>query len=385
MNFNLPILLIFLASGTAIAGQKVVEIGLASNFSEISQSSSNPFGGYFKDGVLLAVKDARKKLEAKGIKIHFQEFDYGTDQLRALKAAKDAIASSAIAVLGYNWSSHALLAGPLHQKAGLPMLTPSATASRLSAMGAFVHLGAFDNAFMGETLARVARTRLKAKTAAIVVAEDCAYCHDLADGFEAEFKKNGGVITLRAGVTENQRDFSGVADQLKLNPPEVILVPNYELVSVRIVSALIERGIRAPFLGGDGWGDIGEEFYKILNGRELKAFTVSHWHPDLRTKESVSFKKNYERAYGKAANDTAVLAYDSMSLLIQAILVAKSYTRNEIETALNSIHNFQGATGRFRYGSSGAPAKSIVLLSANQSRFQVVGILEPPKSKGASL
>lgn len=45
-------LIIFLGvlSSFAHTKQKTIEIGLASNFSEISSSSSNPYGNYFEKG-----------------------------------------------------------------------------------------------------------------------------------------------------------------------------------------------------------------------------------------------------------------------------------------------------------------------------------------------
>jgi len=381
-TFIIFTLLLSIGAVSKSALSQEVRIGLASNFSEVSLSTSNPYGDYFRKGVNLALKDAEPALKKRGIKIAFDEFDYGTNQLRVTDAAKKAASSSVLAVLGYNLSPHALLAAPIHQAAKLAMITPSATANRLAGMGPYVHMGSFDNDFMGATLARVANEKVKAKRAAIVVAEDCAYCHDLADAFERDFKASGGEITARVGVLESQRDFSEAAKELKKKNTDVILVPNYELVSIRIISALIDGGINRPFLGGDGWGDIGEEFYKVLGGKDLRGFSVSHWHPDLKTKASISFSKRFEGAYHVQANDTAVLAYDSANLLFQAIIKTKNLTREGVEKSLSQITHFNGATGTFRYRSgSAAPEKSIVLLSTNKTRFQVAEVLEPRSVK----
>ncbi len=358
-----------------------VPIGIASNFSEVSLSTSNPYGDYFRKGVELAVQDSSEALSKKKIQIKFTEFDYGTNQVKVMEAARKAVASDVIAVLGYNFSSHALLAGPIHQTAKLPMITPSATANRIDDIGSYVHMASFTNSFMGQGLANFALTELKAKSAAIVVNAECAYCNDLALAFENQFRSKGGTLTYQIQTLENDKDFSSPIAQLKKRPVDVILVPNYELPSTRIVAALKDAGIDGPFLGGDGWGDVGEEFYKVLGKRTVKAFSVSHWHPDLKTKRSLDFKKKFFKKYKVEPNDTAVLAYDSMKLLIQAILDSKSYTRDAINDSIARIKEYSGVTGEFRYpNAASAPSKSMVLLTAGPTRFQIYKVI--PYRKG---
>lgn len=359
------------------ATEKIVSIGLASNFSELSTSSSNPFGGYFKSAIMLALKESEARLEKKNIKIKIEEFDYGTSDVRVLEAAKKAAESDVISVLGYNFSSHALLAAPIHQQAKLPLITPSATANRIGSLGSYVHQGCFENDFMGETLAKVASQRLKAKKAAIVVAADCAYCTDLAKAFETQFTKNGGTISVSIPVLQDDKDFTSVYNKLKNTSFDVVLVPNQELVSARIIETLGRRGIRTSFLGGDGWGNIGQKFFGILKGIDLQGYSVSHWHPDDNSIRSKKFVSAYEKEFGKQPNDTAVLAYDSMLLLIEALLKAKEYTRTGMEEALNTIDKFEGVTGRFVFQKDHAPRKSIVLLAASNLKFKVVERIDP--------
>lgn len=358
-----------------------VRIGLASNFSEPSSSSSNPYGDYFRDGVRLALQESGARLEKKGVQIQTEEFDYGTNQFHVLEAANKAAASNVIAVLGYNFSSHALLAAPIHQAAGLPMLTPSATADRVGTMGKFVHTGCFNNSFMGQTLAKVARKRLKAQSAAVIVAADCAYCQDLAHAFEQSFAASGGKVTVRAEVLESDTDFTNTVTKLKQQSFDVILVPNQELNSARIISAVLKAGINKPFLGGDGWGNVGQEFFSVLGGQDLQGYSVSHWHPDEETSRSKHFVSDYVQKFGKQPNDTSVLAHDATLLLVEAILRTKQYTRVGVEDAINSIQRFDGVTGKAIFSTKSAPRKSLVLLSANKSRFKVLETIEPGESK----
>lgn len=365
-------------SATAFAAKTEVAIGLASNFSEVSSSSSNPFGGYFRDGVTLALEKAKPLLDKRGIALKVEEFDYGISDAKVLEAAQKAAASNVVAVLGYNFSSHALLAAPIHQKFELPMLTPSATANRIASLGSYIHQGCFDNDFMGETLARVAINRLKAKSAAIVAAADCAYCTDLARAFETEFKKSGGTISVSVPLLQDDKNLQPVIDQLKGKNFDVILVPNQELSSARVISAILNAGINKPFLGGDGWGNVGQEFFGILKNQKLTGYSVSHWHPDAKSKLSKEFVAAYQKSFGKTPNDTSVLAYDSTALLVDVVLRASTFTRKGIEDAFNKTKTFSGVTGKFVFQPKRAPLKSLVLLEANSSKFKVLEIIDPP-------
>jgi len=375
---KLPTILGLAIFGSAFAAeQSNVVIGLASNFSEVSTGSSNPYGGYFKDGVTLALKQSEARLRARGIKINLQEFDYGTSDIKVLEATRNAIKSPAIAVLGYNYSSNALLAAPLHHEAKLPMLTPSATANRLGSFGRYVHMASFSNAFMGETLAKVAKSKLSATKAVVLPAANCAYCSDLAESFSTHFQKLGGSVVVNLPILNDDTVFSDVIEKLKLQKFDVVFIPNQELTSARLIAALSKAGVKVPFMGADGWGNVGQEFFGILNDAKFSGFSTSHWHPDLKDKASLDFIASYKASFGKMPNDTSVLAYDSTLLLVDALLKAKSLNREGVENSLNQMTSFKGVTGKFVMSANQAPRKSLVLLKTNNKRFQVVDSISP--------
>ena len=366
-----------ISAATAHAIDKVVTLGLASNFSDVSTSTSNPFGDYFRDGVNLALAQSGEKLKQHGISVITQEFNYGTEAVMAGRIAGEAAKSSAIAVLGYNWSSHALIAAAIHQQSKLPMISPSASADRLGRMGRYIHTECFDNSFMADGLARVAVEKLNAKTAGIVVGSDCAYCRDLADTFKRQFEKLGGHVIVELPILRTDKNFDVAATKIKSVNPDVILVPNQELVSAQIISSVLRTGLRRPFLGGDGWGDVGAQFFQILNGQPLTGYSVSHWHPDLKDATSRKFIADYRNKFGKNPNDTSVLAYDATKIFVEALIQAKIKDREGLEDALNHMTHYTGVTGSFKFQVDRAPIKSIVLLKNGTDKFEVAGSLQP--------
>ena len=369
--------------GVSIASAKeTVQIGLASNFSELSTVSFNPFGGYFKDAIELAVSDNKSLLNKAGIELDLKIYDYGIDDINVMKKVKEAAASKPIAIIGYNYSSAALLAAPVHIQEKLPMLSPSASANRLSTFGKYIHLGSFNNQFMVETLAKIATTILNKKKILILTAVNCAYCVDLANSFSEEVKKYNGKIVKNISLLQEDTDFTKIAEEAKSLNFDAVFVPNQELTSARLIAALTEVGITKPFLGADGWGNEGSEFFRVLKGKKFTGYSVTHWHPKMKTAKSKKFVESYLARFKKLPNDTSVLAYDSMTLLIQALVKTKPLTRENLEKTLSSFKTFDGITGRAYWEPHKAPKKDILVLKTTDSGFTISQIVSPNKVVG---
>ncbi len=364
--------------GTSIASAKeTVQIALASNFSELSTVSFNPFGGYFKDAIELAIADNKPLIDKAGIVLSLKTYDYGIDDINVIKKVKEAAASNAIAGIGYNYSSAALLAAPVHIAEKFPMLSPSASANRLSTFGKYVHLGSFNNQFMVETLAKVATTVLKKKKILILTAVNCAYCVDLANSFSEEIKKHQGEIVKNIPLLQEDTDFTKIANEAKQLNFDAVFVPNQELTSARLIAALTEAGITKPFLGADGWGNEGTEFFRVLKGKTFIGYSVTHWHPKMMSPKSKKFVSSYLNKFNKLPNDTSVLAYDSMTLLIQAIVKTKPLSRETLEATLSSIKSFDGVTGKAFWEPHKAPRKDLIVLKTSDNGFAIHKIVSP--------
>lgn len=372
-------ILLILVINTAIGATSTVRLGMASNFSELSTVSFNPYGGYFRDGIHMALEQSKEKLAAKGINIVMTEFDYGADDLNVIKAVKDADKSGVSAVIGYSYSSNALIAAPLHIKAKMPMLSPSASANRLSSFGKYIHLGSFSNQFMAQTLAKFSVHELKARKVIMIPAANCAYCTDLADTFESELLKQGGQIVKKIPVLQDEKSFRSVAELIKNLDFDAVFIPNQELTSARIISSLLDFGINKPFLGADGWGNEGKEFFNVLKNRKFTGYSVTHWHPKLQTRKSLEFVRIYKEKYKKVPNDTSVLAFDYMNFLIETILTSKLHDRENLEDALQGMKGFEGVTGKYKLAANKAPQKNILILKSSERGFEIDESWSPPR------
>ncbi len=366
----IPLLYILCFPFNAIA-VKQFKVGIASNFSELNTFTFNPFGGYFKDSVKLALDDNKELMAKAGISISLHELDYGADDLKVSQQVEKANLTNLSAVIGYSYSSSALIAAPLHVKNQIPMLSPSASASRLSTFGKYIHLGSFDNQYMARVLARLTVKELKKKKILIVQAANCAYCMDLSRTFEINAQKLGGTIVKKFSILQGDKEFHKITNDIKKLDFDVVFVPNQELTSARIISAFLAADIDVPFIGADGWGNEGKEFFRVLKGRKFTGYSTSHWHPTLQTSTSQKFVQSYKERFTQVPNDTSALTYDSMTLLIKALAQSKSVAREDIEESLSSIGSFEGVTGRFLVNPNKSPYKDLLILKTSDTGFKV--------------
>jgi branched-chain amino acid transport system substrate-binding protein len=352
-----------LSAAPGFAAQDVT-VGIAANFSAMSDSTSNPYANYFRDAIHMALAENKALLASKGITVHLKEFDYGDDKLKVIETANAAVKSDALAVLGYIYSSDALLAGPILNKNGLLLLTPTATADRLETIGRFVRRTCFDDSYQGKILAEYAWKTQKVRSIGIIYAADCAYCNSLRTAFKERFERLGGKIVVEQTVLSNDADFSEAVAALKGKSLDAVFVPNYERVAATIISQLLDAGVNPRlWLGGDGWGNSVDLFYRIVGSRKFTAYAISHWHAQLKTPQSKLFTSEFVRRYGKPPVDTAVLAYDAARLLIQGLTSAKKLDRLGLIEAVEQVRTFEGVTGKLAYPPLGrTPIKPGVLL-----------------------
>ncbi len=361
--------------------KRMVKIGVASNFSDVTSNSYNPFGNSVRNGINFAIEDMYKEFEKRNIQLALLEYDYGSNLIEVRKVVKQAVKDNVVAVVGYEYSDHALMAAPLHQKYHVPMLTPSASADRLGQMGEYIHQGTFNNSYQGEILATIALQKLKCKKVVSIVIANCAYCNDMNNAFSKEFKRKGGRIEKNYEVLEQENDFTYIARDIVKNIKNIdaIFIPNQELTSGHIIKTLLKNGITKPFLGGDGWRNLGADFFKNPYIKKFHGYMTAHWHSKLPTKESKEFVKRYQSKYRNTPTDSAVLAYDSMRILGKILLKAKTFSRLEIERELTRIKSFRGVSGLFLFQQNKAPLKTIIVFRSTQTGFIIDEILHPKK------
>jgi branched-chain amino acid transport system substrate-binding protein len=135
-------------------------------------------------------------------------------------------------------------------------------------------------------------------------------------------------------------------------------------------------GIKALFLGGDGWSN---EMYEFGGPAIDGKFYCTHWHPGVSFPQSLKLRKSYEMKYHSELQDSyAPMAYDAVMVFADAVRRAIVLDRDKIRDALSLTRGFQGATGTITLDKNGDPVnKNAVILRFQDQTSVFVKVIAP--------
>ena len=162
------------------------------------------------------------------------------------------------------------------------------------------------------------------------------------------------------GYGKGTVDFKAQLTNIKSKNPDVIFLPVYYQDVALIAVQAKELGIEAQFLGADGWdgviGQVDESNMDAVNG----AYFCSQYSAQSDDPNLQAFLSKYKETYGMDASQFAVLGYDAMKMLAQAISEAGSTDSAAITSAMAAI-DFTGLTGHMTFDENRNPVKSAAI------------------------
>jgi len=170
----------------------------------------------------------------------------------------------------------------------------------------------------------------------------------------------GGVKAETFGVDIGTQDFSGIIERVKATKPDYIIVLNTGEAGYNFAQQAADAGIGPqdiPFQAGQVALESKAWWENVPDGN--MAFVQRIGTPvSLWNKKAIKLNEDYKAKTGKGAIESYALeAYDSIAILAQAMIEAKSTDGDSIVTALENI-SFDGTLGRiyFPYGTKKDPS-----------------------------
>jgi len=219
--------------------------------------------------------------------------------------------------------------------------------------------------------------QLEVKTAFILLDPANDYVSSLAEVFEQRFTAGGGRIVGKETYSVQQIDFSAILAKVQAADPGLVYLPDYYYIVNLVTKQAKEKGITAPFLGGDGW-DSEDLDVEAADG----GFFTTHYSPkDPRPKVRrflTAFGQRYRDSRGqpRVPDIQAVLAYDATNLLLEAIKGANTDDPEKVKDALAAL-TFDAVSGRMAFDGSHNPVKTATVLAVWHGLVQF-HVLVPP-------
>ena len=342
-----------LLSGLAMSQDLVVKIGHVG-------PTSGAIAHLGKDnelGARLAIDD----LNAKGVmiggkKAHFEllaEDDAG-DPKQGTAAAQKLVDSKVNGVVGHLNSGTTIPASKIYFDAGIPQISPSATATQYTRSG---YKTAFrvvsDDGHLGGTLGRYAVKDLKGKSIA-VIDDKTAYGAGVADEFIKGMKAAGAKPVGRESTTDKSTDFTAILTTLKGKKPDVIFFGGMDAVAGPMLRQMKQLGISAKFMGGDGICT--EKLPELAAGTmaDEQVVCAEAGGVEGESKKSMdAFKARFKDKYKVDVQIYAPYVYDAVNVLVNAMVKAGSADPAKYLPALAKTDGYKGVTGTIAFDNKG--------------------------------
>lgn len=343
-------------AATSGEGEKVVKIGLIMPLT----GDVKTFGESSKNGFLLALEKAEMK--AGDYKIEYVMADDRNDATEAVNVTEKLISQDKVqAIVGPLTSKATIPASEVANKNKVVLISNTATNPKVTVDNGvrkpYVFRACYTDTFQGKIGARFAAENLKAKTAAIIYDQGNDYTKGLAEVFKENFEAMGGKVLASEAYAQTDVDFSAVLTNIaKLNVDVIYLPDYYQKVSL-IGGQARDKGIKAAFVGADGW-DSPELDFKAMEG----GYFTNHYHPGDTRPEVQAWVNDYKAKYGVVPDALATLAYDATNLLINAIKTANSNDPDKIREAMQNTKDFPTVSGKVTFDANGDSVKPLAIL-----------------------
>jgi len=342
----------FAFAGTAAAQEMVVKIG---HVGPVSGTIAH-LGKDNELGAKMAIEDLNAKgvtIGGKKVKFELLAEDDGGDPKQGTTVAQKLVDAKVNGVIGHLNSGTTIPASKIYNDAGIPQISPSATAVPYTNQG---FKGAFrvvaNDGQLGGTLGRFAVQISKAKKID-VIDDKTAYGEGVAKEFIKGARGKGAEVVATEHTTDKSNDFAAILTTIKAKQPDLIFFGGMDAVAGPMLKQMKALGINAKFMGGDGIctadlpklaGDgIGEgQVVCAEAGGVLEA----------QKKISDDWKAAFKKKYGVQVQIYAPYVYDSVMVMVEAMKQAGSAEPAKYLPVLKKI-KYRGVTGDIAFDDKG--------------------------------
>jgi branched-chain amino acid transport system substrate-binding protein len=341
------------------------------------------FGTSADEGIRLALEEvnAAGGVLGKTVRVITEDDRSLPDEAKTV-ANKLITRDNVVAILGEVASSRSIAIAPVCEDNKVPMLSPGSTNPRVTEGYEYVFRNCFIDPFQGEAIGRFAMEELGAKKVAFLYPVNSDYGVGLRDFIAQTVQSAGAEIVANESYSEKQDvDFKGQLTKIKAADPEVIFVTGYYTEAGLIAKQARELGITVPLVGGDGWDS--DQTIKIGGAAIEGCFFANHYSADEDRPEVKKFVEGYMAKYsGKVPDAMAILGYDAMKIMADAINRAGSTDGTKIRDALAATKDFPGASGITTINEKHNADKAIVILEIKGGKFTYRTKIEPKAPSG---
>jgi branched-chain amino acid transport system substrate-binding protein len=340
-------------AGVAQAQTQVVKIGHVAPTS----GGQTHLGKDNENGARMAVDELNAKgvmIGGKKVRIELVAEDDAGDAKQGTAVAQKLVDMKVNGVVGHLNSGTSIPASNLYSAAGIPQISPSATAVAFTNRGLkSVFRVVANDGQLGGTLGRYAVNTLKASKIA-VIDDRTAYGQGLAEEFAKAVKAAGGTVVDTQYTTHTATDFNAILTAIKSKKPDLIFFGGMDNVAGPMIRQTRALGIKAKFMGGDGICSAALPKLASNTVKDDVVYCAEAGGVEGEYKAGLDkFKADYKAKFNAEVQIYAPYVYDAVNVLVAAMQKAGSADPAKYLSALAKTDGYKGVTGTIGFDERG--------------------------------
>lgn len=303
-----------------------------------------------ENGVALAIAQANARalvIGGKAVTFRMLSEDDQGDPKIGTAVAQKLVDAKVAAVIGHLNSGVTIPASEIYSRAGIPVISGSATNPVLTERGlkgVFRTVGRDDQ--QGPAIAAYIAGELGARRVAIVD-DKTSYGEGLATEVEKSLKGAKVVIVGRERTTDKETDFKAILTRIKQKNPDVVFHGGMDATGGLLLKQARELGLKAHFAFGDG--ACTDEMAQLAGpAGEGLACSQAGLPAAAASRE---FRDAFNAKYGPTKL-YAPFYYDATNVVIEAMRRADSVDPVKFVPEIHKL-TLAGATGRIEFDAKG--------------------------------
>jgi branched-chain amino acid transport system substrate-binding protein len=332
-----------------------------------------------ENGARLAIDEANEakiKIDGKDAKFTLVAEDDQADPKVGTTVAQKVVDAKVAGVVGHLNSGTSIPASDIYNKAGIPVISGSATNPKLTEQGFKVQFRvvARDDQ-QGPAVANYLAANNKPKLVA-VIDDATAYGEGLANEVEKSLKAANVKVLAREKGTDKTTDWKAVLTKVKGRNADAVFYGGMDATGGPMLKQARELGIKAVFSFGDG--ACTDEMPKLAGAAADGLICSQAGLPPQAADKK--FLDAYKKKFNVDPIIYAPFTYDAANLLIEAMKKANSADPAKYLPELAKI-DFKGATGQIAFDDKGDRKNAeITIFTMKSGKLEPIAIIKGGQS-----
>lgn len=328
-----------LAARPAAAQATTVTLGVSAPIT----GNQAQYGQDIRRGAELAVEqlNAKKPIADTSFALVVED-SKGDPQEAANVAQKFAARGGITAVVGDFSSTASLAAGPIYQRAGIIMMTPTASHPDITKAGNFIFRNTPIAASEADAVTDWATKDLGHKRIAVIGRND-DYGRAYGELFRKRATANGATVVGEEYINADTQDLKPLITGMRARRPDAVLLAMFQVEAALLFRQSAEMNFRPVYLSGAGL--FNPQLISLARAAANGMLLVSTYFPGSDRPQVKSFVELFKAKHDSVPSKFSAHAFDAVNMIADAIKRAGSTDRAKVRDALAATRNFQGVTG----------------------------------------